>query len=209
MNSLPLYGYGLACIAYTILFLLLLTGWRARFQGSQLLMAVGASALWSLAAAAQAGYGVPGLEIVWATEVVRNLLWLFFVLHLLKPFAEGNPLYTRMLGYVRLGCLLLGFFMLVTLVDIPQLRNLLHDSALQRDFSLIGQLLYAVLGMALVEQLFRNTRWTSAGASSTCALGWVPCSFSISTCTRTRCCFIAWTMRSGQRAVLSARWQSR
>ena len=163
LNSLALYGYGLACAAYTILFLLLLTGWRARFQGSQLLMAVGASALWSLAAAAQAGYGVPGLEIVWAAEVVRNLLWLFFVLHLLKPFAEGNPLYTRMLGYVRLGCLLLGFFMLVALVEIPQLKGLLHDTELHRDFSLIGQLLYAVLGMALVEQLFRNTpvdqRW--------------------------------------------------
>ena len=133
MNSLPLYGWP-GLYRLRSLFLLLLTGWRARFQGSQLLMAVGASALWSLAAAAQAGYSVPGLEIVWATEVVRNLLWLFFVLHLLKPFAEGNPCTRGCSATCVSVCLLLGFFMLVTLVDIPQLRNLLHDSALQRDF---------------------------------------------------------------------------
>ncbi len=163
MNQLAFYGYGLTGLAFLFLFLLLLTGWRARFQGTQLLAAVGGSALWALSAAAQAGFGLPGLEVVWATEVVRNLLWIFFLLHLLKPFAEGNGAYSRMLRYVRLGCLVLGFLMLVMLVDVPQLVAHLRPTAVQREFSLIGQLLYAVLGLALVEQLFRNTpvelRW--------------------------------------------------
>ncbi|MBT8429991.1 MAG: PEP-CTERM system histidine kinase PrsK, partial [Gammaproteobacteria bacterium] len=163
LNQLAFYGYGLAGIGFFILFLLLATGWRGRFQGTQLMLAVAGSALWSFAAAAQAGYGRPGLDVVWAAEVIRNLLWIFLLIRLLRPFAEGNLLYTRMLGYVRLACLLLGFLMLIMLVDIPQLVQHLRPGVVQREFSLIGQLLYAVLGMALVEQLFRNTpvqqRW--------------------------------------------------
>lgn len=121
LNQLAFYGYGLAGLGFFILFLLLLTGWRARFQGSQLMLAVAGTALWGLAAAGQAGFGNPGLDLVWAIEVVRNLLWIFFLLHLLKPIAEGNALYTRMLGYVRLACLVLGLLMLIMLVDIPEL----------------------------------------------------------------------------------------
>jgi putative PEP-CTERM system histidine kinase len=161
--QLAAYGYGFAGLGFVVLLVLLLTSWRARFQGSQLMFAVGGSAVWSLAAATQSGFGLPGLDVVWATEVIRNLLWIFFLLHLLKPFAEGNVVYSRLLGYTRLGCLVLGFLMLVMLVEIPQLAERLRPSAVQQEFSLIGQLLYAVLGMALVEQLFRNTpveqRW--------------------------------------------------
>lgn len=163
INQLSFYGYGLAGVAFFLLFLLLLTGWRARFQGSQLMLAVAGSMVWSLGAASHAHFEVPDLDLVWASEVVRNLLWIFFLLHLLKPFATGNALYMRMLSYVRLGCLVLGFLMLAMLVDISQLVTYLEPTAIKRDFSLIGQLLLVVLGLALVEQLFRNTpveqRW--------------------------------------------------
>jgi putative PEP-CTERM system histidine kinase len=163
MNQLALYGYGVAATALGLLLLLLLTGWRGRFQGTRLLAAVAASLVWAVAAAAQAGLGQPGLEVVWAAEVVRNILWLFLLLHLLQPFAEGNPLYLRMLGYVRLGCLALGLLMLLMLVEVPWLSERIPTAELRRDFALIVQLLFAVLAMALVEQLFRNTpvdqRW--------------------------------------------------
>jgi len=162
-NLLALIGYGIAAVTFGGLFLLLLTGWRARFEGAQLLIAVGGSVLWAVVGAAQAAFGRPGLELVWAVEVLRNLLWVFFLLHLLRPFAEGNRLYTQMLRYVRLACLVLALLMLIVLVDIPQLRRLLQHGDVLREFSLIGQLLFAVLGLALVEQLFRNTpvelRW--------------------------------------------------
>lgn len=163
VNQLAFFGYGLTGLAFTLLFLLLLTGWRKHFQGSKLAVAVAGSAVWALFAAAQVGWGVPGLDLVWAAEVVRNLLWIFFLLHLLKPLADGNALYVRVLAYVRLACLVLGFLMLVTLIDIPFVFEHLHTTEVRREFSLVGQLLFAVLGLALVEQLFRNTplelRW--------------------------------------------------
>ncbi len=163
VSELAFYGYGVAGLAFFVLFLILLTGWRGRFQGTQLLLAVGGSCAWALAAALQARFAVPGLDLVWAAEVVRNLLWIFFLLHVLKPFAEGSALYSRLLGYVRLACLTLGLVMLAMLVDVPAVIGQMRPAELQREFLLIGQLLFAVLGMALVEQLFRNTpteqRW--------------------------------------------------
>ncbi|MGB5464607.1 MAG: XrtA/PEP-CTERM system histidine kinase PrsK [Sedimenticolaceae bacterium] len=163
VSELAFYGYGVAGLAFFVLFLVLLTGWRGRFQGTQLLMAVGSSCAWSMAAALQAGFAIPGLDLVWAAEVVRNLLWIFFLLHVLKPFAEGSALYSRLLGYVRLACLTLGLVMLAMLVDLPAVIDQMRPATLQLEFSLIGQLLFAVLGLALVEQLFRNTpieqRW--------------------------------------------------
>ena len=163
VSELAFYGYGVAGLAFSILFLILLTGWRGRFQGTQFLLAVGGSCAWAIVAALQAGFGIPGLDLVWAAEVVRNLLWVFLLLHVLKPFAEGSALYSRLLGYVRLGCLALGLVMLAMLVDVPAAIEQMRPAALQREFSLVGQLLFAVLGMALVEQLFRNTpieqRW--------------------------------------------------
>jgi putative PEP-CTERM system histidine kinase len=163
LNLLALIGYGLATLTFGGLFLLLLTGWRTRFQGTQLLIAVSGTAGWAAAALLHAAFGQPGLQLVWAFEVVRNLLWMLFLLHLLKPFAAGNVVYTRLLGYVRLASLLLALVMLLLLIDVPLLPGRLADGEVLREFSLIGQLLFAVLGLALVEQLFRNTpvelRW--------------------------------------------------
>jgi len=163
LNQLAMIGYGVSGIGFAILLVLLLTGWRSRFQGTQLVIAVAGTTMWCFAAAGQAGYGFPALQITWAAEVIRNLLWIFFLLRLLKPFAEGSPIYTRLLGYVRIACLVLGLLMLGMLIDIPDFLSTLRSEEVRREFSLVGQLLYAVLGLALVEQVFRNTppqqRW--------------------------------------------------
>jgi putative PEP-CTERM system histidine kinase len=164
MNQLlPAVGYGSAALVFGALLLLSIVGWRRRFQAGRLILAVAATMLWAVAAAAQAAYSLPILQLVWASEVVRNLVWVLLLLHLLKPFAEGNALYTRMLGYVRLATLLLALLMLGLLIQPAGWLNFWPTPERIQEFSLIGQLLFAVLGLALVEQLFRNTpvelRW--------------------------------------------------
>lgn len=163
MFELAAIGYGLSGAFFTVLSALLLVGWRSRFQGIFLLAPVMASAIWAVLAAVHSHDGSVNLELVWAMEVVRNVVWMVFLLRLLSPLAEGNPLYARVLGYVRFGSLLLALLLLLVLTEIPLLHAKLPSQAIQREFSLVGQLLFSVLGMALVEQLFRNTpseqRW--------------------------------------------------
>ena len=91
LNQLGLIGYGLTAFAFAGLLLLLLTGWRTRFQGTQLVIAVAGSTLWAVTAAAQAGFGLPGIDIVWASEVLRNqapilvMRGSFFILNTFSP----------------------------------------------------------------------------------------------------------------------------
>ncbi len=163
MYGFTFYSYALCSVFFGIFTLLLLTGWRGRFQGVYLTLAAAATTSWALLASLHAYYGDISLQYVWAMEVVRNLLWLFFVLRLLRPLAEGVELYTRMLFYVRLSSLLVGLLLLLVLSGIRLNVDYLPSLQTQNEFVLISQLLLAVLGMALVEQLFRNTpeeqRW--------------------------------------------------
>lgn len=163
MFDLAAIGYGLCAAMFALLSMLLLIGWRSRFQGVFLLAAVIASSIWAALAALHSYDASVNLELVWATEVLRNVVWMIFLLRLLRPLAEGSAMYSRVLTYVRFGSLLLGLLLLLVLAELPLLSDTLPSAAVQREFSLIGQLLYAVLGMALVEQLFRNTpqeqRW--------------------------------------------------
>jgi len=163
MVNFAAIGYGLSAVLFGFFALLLLPGWRSRFQSIHLFLAILATTLWaSLAALHSYNAGVE-VELVWATEVLRNLFWIIFLLRLLQPLAEGSAVYSRVLGYVRLSSLVLGMLLLLALAEIPFLGSALPSAEIQREFSLIGQLLYAVLGMALIEQLFRNTpeeqRW--------------------------------------------------
>lgn len=157
-------GYGLGAALFASLGVLLAIGWRSRFQGIYLLIAVLVSAVWAGLSALHAYDGSVELELVWAAEIVRNVFWVVFLLRLLRPLAEGNKVYSRVLKSVRLAAVLLGGLMLLSLTGLPLVGGVLASAAdARQEFSLIGQLLFAVLGMALVEQLFRNTpeeqRW--------------------------------------------------
>lgn len=163
MNDFAFYGYGLAAVSFGVVSLLLLSGWRGRLQSVLFVFANLTTTLWATLAALHAGYGAVPLEWLWGSEVVRNVLWLLFLLQMLRPLAQGNLFYTRMLAYIRLAVVILAFSLLLLHADLAWMRGYLPALEIQREFSLIGQLLYAVLGMALVEQLFRNTpqehRW--------------------------------------------------
>ena len=163
MGEFAFYGYALAAALFVGLTVLLLTSWRGRLSGGLLLAATTATALWAALAALQAGFRAVPVDLLWGLEAARDLAWLLFLFRLLQPFADGNPGYRAVLGYVRLASLVLGLALVASLVGEEWLASHLRGEALSAEFRLIGHLLYAVLGMALVEQLFRNTpsehRW--------------------------------------------------
>lgn len=163
LDQFALIGYALAAILFVGLTALLLTSWRGRMSGGLLLIATTLTALWATLAALQAGYRAVPVNLIWAMEIVRNLAWLTFLLRLLEPFTDRSPAYTNILKYVRIANLLLGLVLLVSLMGDDWVARQIDGSMLETEFRLIGHLFFAVLGMALVEQLFRNTpeetRW--------------------------------------------------
>lgn len=144
-------SYLAAAAGFLVLFLLLVTSWRGRFPGVLFAAACLATAIWAgiLAYGASAAHASSSASA--ALDAVRNALWFAFLLVLLGYSRKT----VRMLRMAALG---LGVACLVVLG--ASLIPASHDSV----FEMFTRLLFAVVGMVLVEQLYRNVarehRWT-------------------------------------------------
>ncbi|HET7588163.1 MAG TPA: XrtA/PEP-CTERM system histidine kinase PrsK [Gammaproteobacteria bacterium] len=144
--------YTTGAAAFFVLAMLLLTSWRGRLQGALLVAAALGTALWSGFLAFVFITPMP-LALVLAAEIARSALWLTFLLRLLGA-GEGvalpsklryavHPLwlcllaYTLVVGYVPVGTALRGY---VAAVPVG------------------GLFVLALIGLILLEQLYRNSR---------------------------------------------------
>ncbi|WP_295588298.1 XrtA/PEP-CTERM system histidine kinase PrsK [uncultured Lamprocystis sp.] len=151
-------GYGLCALLFTLLGLVLLTGWRGRLQGGLLVFAVFTSALWAGFLAWQAtSYTLP-IEWIWICEAFRNLAWVLFLIRLLEVQAAGHSARTRLLRRVRFGALMVTLLLVLPLNGFGAwVRPWIGvEPGVMR---LVFALLIAVAGLVLIEQVFRNTPW--------------------------------------------------
>jgi putative PEP-CTERM system histidine kinase len=138
--------------AFLVLSLLLLTSWRGRLQGALLVAAALLSALWcGFLAFALTASDVPLAGILAAT-IVRDALWLAFLLRLLGAGAGArlpstlryivHPLWAALLAYT----ISTGFF--------PAVARALSAGAA---VPVGGLFVLALIGLILIEQLYRNS----------------------------------------------------
>lgn len=161
--SIGAVSYGIAAVAFVLLTGLLVSGWRGKFQGALLAAAAGVSALWAgLSAYANATAGALS-ALADLLEIARNGLWLLFLWKLLisRALPEDIPTHQRMKRWFGFGALLFGVIFIATLA----LHAHLLAFSTQAKFItvIIGRVVLAVIGLALVEQLYRNApeaqRW--------------------------------------------------
>ena len=151
-------GYALAAVLFFFLALLLSTSWRGRMQGGLLVVSAFTTAVWAgVIACHAAGYAVP-LSLIWALEALRDLSWLLFMGRLLEWQLTAKPSDRLWLQRIR------WLFAAVAAVLILPFEAWFADSFVlqQMDFSalrLILELSLAVVGLIVVEQVYRNTPW--------------------------------------------------
>lgn len=139
-----------ALLAYLLLALLLLTAWRGRLMGLLALAAVGATVLWALRGVLDS----LALELpAWTrglAELGRFAAWGLFLTEVLALDQERRA---RRHWRWLLGAVLLpgGLFML----GAPELMRSGAEGALDQA-PVLGAILFAILGLLLVEQLYRN-----------------------------------------------------
>jgi putative PEP-CTERM system histidine kinase len=152
LANLGFIGYSTASLAFLLLTVLLSTSWRGRLQGGLLVMITLVCSLWALASALQAGFRlVPGY-LIWFLEVLRIALILVFFIRLLELQAEGKVHRRRWLRRARLTITGVCVLLLPWEAWLPPPQRL-------PDPRLIAQILLTVAGLALVEQVYRNTPW--------------------------------------------------
>jgi len=155
--NLGFYSYIAAACGFGFLTLLLLFSWRSSLQGKLLTMVAITAAIWAGLAAGDAD------DVSYQVfEVLRYLAWYSFLLKLLEPAVADSREQRNLLRRVLPLCT--GFAMLVLAGELYAVYALtpLQEQELVVPI-LTGHLFLAIIGLAIIEQLFRNTsishRW--------------------------------------------------
>ena len=163
-------SYGVASGAFLVLSLMLVTSWRGRLHGAMLAAATLGTAVWAaIVAAAHAGTAflfVPAAIL----EVLRGLLWAVFLIKLLNPQPgwEGLLMKRARRWLTGLGLLCVALIALI-ITAVFEAKSI--GAPFGVDARIIGHLALGVIGLVLVEQLFRNTRTENRWAIKYLCLG--------------------------------------
>ncbi|MDH5593061.1 MAG: PEP-CTERM system histidine kinase PrsK [Gammaproteobacteria bacterium] len=156
-NQISTFSYSTAAVFFAMLGILLMTSWRGRLQGILLVVAVSVMVLWaSVAAYLSASGSNPDLlqRLYYFLESVRYLVWYAFLLKLLHPLLSEHGEKNKTIRFFELAVYGLCIFSIV----YPFVGNLIRSTDLRFEITMFGYVLMAITGLALIEQLFRNTK---------------------------------------------------
>lgn len=151
-------GYALVAVLSAVLALLLLISWRGRMQGMLLVVAVTINAAWATALAFQVTWKILPIEVIWVLESLRALAWIFFLARLLEFQIQERPGALRLLQ--RLRRVAVAIALLLCLPFEPWVSPFVDEAyeiALQA--RMFGYVALSVIGLVLVEHVYRNTLW--------------------------------------------------
>ena len=155
MAAFGALSYAIVGFLYATLSVLLLTSWRGRHLGGYLIAACVLSALWAITLAISTINPAVPVLVVFGIEVLRGGAWLTFLVMLVRKIGVGRPI-----GYlahsVWLAVLLAGF--------VLWFGNDYFGPVVDMGAVLIpGGLAISLVGLLLIEQLYRNSppeaRW--------------------------------------------------
>jgi putative PEP-CTERM system histidine kinase len=162
LTNIAVFSYAIAALAFLVLFVLLLTSWRGRMHGMALTVACLLTALWAASIAFQAALGNPLLLLTDVLEILRNAGWSFFILMLLGYFPQTKTFSSFKLKPYLVVIVAFYLLLLVATVYIYWLPEISHGEIVFMT-GIVARVALAVIGMLLVEQLYRNTpvknRW--------------------------------------------------
>ncbi|MDQ1814965.1 PEP-CTERM system histidine kinase PrsK [Massilia sp. CCM 9210] len=153
LSNIATFSYSIAALAFTLLGAVLVTRWRSRQHASVLACACALTVLWGAALAAQAWGALPQNWAGELLEVARNGAWTVVLLSLLGHF-EGTSW-----RQLRRTPALPAVAALYVLVLGDKVLSEFFPAVLGQQSGILGVMArigMAVLGMLLVEQLYRN-----------------------------------------------------
>ncbi len=166
--NLALYSYMAAGLAYGFFAVLLLFSWRMSLQAKLIFIAMLVSGCWALFAAQISLHNESYLLSYQVFEVLRYIAWYVFLLKLfdlavpgIKPSHQNQKhSYQKFVSWAL--PLSIGFALLLLL---SELFAAVYTLPGQFIFSIFGNVGLALMGLAIIEQLFRNTsvrhRWAA------------------------------------------------
>ncbi|MEN8178076.1 MAG: XrtA/PEP-CTERM system histidine kinase PrsK [Pseudomonadota bacterium] len=156
--SIGIIGYSFTAVLFFLLGILLLTSWRGRIEGGYLVSAVLVTCLWAVASVFLQLQETRLTVVTYQFfETGRNFAWFLFLFRLLRGLKKAGGSDSRLLKYAP-GLLLTASLMLFLLEVLANSHSLNLPQTRIASLQLLGHLGFSVAGLALIEQLFRNTR---------------------------------------------------
>jgi len=164
LGNIGLYSYGTAALAYSLLALLVLVNWRQRSLGWPLLTAASLTALWAGICALSTLRDYPLTSLMHLAEVGRNAGWCLLLLKLIGTWMQDSDLFLaagRWRTYIGAGFGAVAVLLVVPGDSLPQDSRLteVYETAV-----FAAWMAMSILGLLLLEQLFRNSteveRWS-------------------------------------------------
>ncbi|MGM0767471.1 MAG: XrtA/PEP-CTERM system histidine kinase PrsK [Pseudomonadota bacterium] len=160
LNGFSFISHSAAALSFTLLGLLVATRYLRRDVDRVLLLACVVSVIWAVALAAQSIWGHPSFFIRYLLELLRDAAWITLLFALLRDSFRSTAIIgrlRRMLGVatVTLLIFLLGFGVLEYTFGLDLLNG---------KTKVVGQMALSLMGLSLVEQIWRNS--VSFGRSS-------------------------------------------
>lgn len=165
MDNLPAIGYFISGSFFLLLTLLLVINWNKKIQGFFLILACVLSSLWSFVLFYQILEHAFSTQLIWTVEISRSISWLLFLTVVLWEVFDSGSKSRRWLTVLSVSYGLIALFLYIpheVFLNADFLRFLGID--LSTDLRIVLFLTLAIIGISLIEQLFRNTsvesRWT-------------------------------------------------
>ena len=159
-NDLSLISYATAAIAYALLAALVGTRYLRRDIDRSILLAAIVSTIWATSLVTQSLWEQPGFFIRYLLELLRDAAWVVVLFALLRDaFRTAN-----IKGGLRRTMVAATLVLIIALIGCGALEYFLNISILAGKTKVVGQIALALLGLSLVEQIWRNA--ISFGRSS-------------------------------------------
>ena len=157
IGNIGVYSYGTAMLAYAMLVILAFITRRTTPMGMPLLVASSLTTLWASAVTLSLLLTEPKFELVRLTEAARNAAWLFVLFKFIGQRIRGTDHILTTSRWVLwfFACTAIIFCFLFGAAPLAETVPILSSAALKAGFSI--WLAVSILGLLLLEQLFRNS----------------------------------------------------
>ena len=156
MLNLGIIGYLTSTLGFLVLAAILKTSWQGRTQGAVLIVAALINAIWSAVLAYTDYAHHSNAALIAIVELIRIGGWLAF-LYILILFNENKDRVLDLIRKLAFGTFALIFLELVFFTT-ALLVNISIPISIIFDAYIISLVVFCVIGLVLVEQLFRNSQ---------------------------------------------------
>src|SRR5690554_5142551 len=152
LPDLSVISHGAAAVVFAILSVLVGTRYLRRDIDRALFLAALVTTLWASTLVTQSLWGHPGFFIRYLLELLRDTSWILLLFAMLRDsFRHG-----RLSGQLKKFLGGATSILLITLLVIGSLEFIFGIALVDGKTKLIGQIALSLLGLSLVEQIWRN-----------------------------------------------------